>query len=68
MGLKSKKQVDKDYYARRNLTPRHCANCGIRLRADCTRPICKRCYRFSDEYKAIVNKIKRDKRNDNKRV
>jgi len=63
MGIKSKKQVDKDYYARRDLPPKYCSNCGVKLRADCTRTICKKCYRFSDEYKQIMRDRKRAKRN-----
>lgn len=67
MGLKDKKQVNKDYYLRRNLAPRLCSNCGVKLRVDCTRSICKKCYRFSDEYKQIRNLIKKGKR-DGKRL
>ena len=51
--MKSKKQSNQEYYARRNIEPSYCANCFIRLRSDCTRAVCKKCYRFSDEYKQI---------------
>jgi len=63
--MKQKKQIDKDYYERskNEVNVRYCIICNARMRFDCTRALCKKCYRFSDEYKQIRREKQDDKRN-----
>lgn len=62
MGIKNKKQVNKDYYARRinNIDSKFCTECGLKMRWDCTRTMHKKCYRKTKEYKLL----KRENQNE----
>lgn len=57
---KPRSEVNRTYYAKRtDSTPkRYCMACNAKLRADCPRDICTKCWRKTDEGKEYLKTMK----------
>ena len=57
---KPRSEINRRYYAKRIdcLPKRFCTLCGAKLRADCDRPICTKCWRKTDEGKEYMRLAK----------
>lgn len=57
---KSRSEINRKYYAKRtdSTSKRFCVSCGAKLRADCDRDICSKCWRKTDEGKEYMRLAK----------
>ena len=61
---KPRSEVNYTYYAKRtaSVPKRYCSHCLAKLRADCDRPICTKCWRKTDEGKQYMKQKKAESR------
>jgi benzoyl-CoA reductase/2-hydroxyglutaryl-CoA dehydratase subunit BcrC/BadD/HgdB len=61
---KTRSEINRKYYAKRidSLPKRFCTLCDAKLRADCDRDICAKCWRKTDEGKEYMRLAKEKSR------
>ena len=62
--LKPRSEINHTYYAKRtaNAPKRYCSHCAAKLRADCDRLTCTKCWRKTDEGKLYMKQKKAESR------